>query len=276
MRERLSHSDAQRTAEDARNRQEENNHLKQEVLEATKVEKEGKKKVEELEYKIKNAKQLKEKELKDADAAVKKCKKAVEASKKEWSQKEAEEKALKGEVADLEKSIKEAEEQIQACLEAIKGYAAEVEKLTTDLNEAQEAVGQAKQVVKAQKDAVAKNNKEINMEGAKSEKIKKLNSDRDLKVQELHHKISKVSVILMWMLDMIYLLFFLQASSEVKDSAARVAQLLEKYEWIAVDKKFFGESGSAYDFDATDPEQAEKRLKTLQENMVIKYTFHMN
>ena len=98
--------------------------LREEIEAARATEADASKKVKDLEYKIKNAKQLKEKELKDAEAAVKQCKKDLEASKKQWSVKEAEEDALKLELKDLEKSIQEAKEQIRACEEAIKGECA--------------------------------------------------------------------------------------------------------------------------------------------------------
>ena len=56
-------------------------------------------------------------------------------------------------------------------------------------------VGQAaKDAVKEQKEAVAKNNKEINSEHAKSDKIKKQNDERRLKAKELQHSITKVRI----------------------------------------------------------------------------------
>ncbi len=48
--------------------------------------------------------------------------------------------------------------------------------------------------------------------------------------------------------------------------------MLEKYEWISVDRKFFGEPGSAYDFKATDPNDAAKRIKKLEENKVCAHS----
>ena len=63
--------------------------------------------MKELEYKIKNAKQLKEKEMKAAEAEVKNCKKDVDAAKKQWGAKEAEEAALTMEIAELKKAIDE-------------------------------------------------------------------------------------------------------------------------------------------------------------------------
>lgn len=52
---------------------------------------------------------------------MKKCKKELAASKKAWSEKEGEEASLKLELQELQKSIAEAHEQVNACMEAIKG-----------------------------------------------------------------------------------------------------------------------------------------------------------
>ena len=52
---------------------------------------------------------------------MKKCKKELAASKKQWSEKEGEEARLKLELQELEKSIADAEQQIKACEEAIQG-----------------------------------------------------------------------------------------------------------------------------------------------------------
>lgn len=41
--------------------------------------------------------------------------------------------------------------------------------------------------------------------------------------------------------------------------------MLDKYEWIGLDRKFFGEPGSAYDFKATDPQEAGKKIQKLEE-----------
>ncbi len=57
----------------------------------------------------------------EAEAEVKKCKKALADSKKAWSEKEAEEASLKLELEELDKAIKEAQTQIANCDEAING-----------------------------------------------------------------------------------------------------------------------------------------------------------
>lgn len=217
------------------------------MVEAREVETEAGKKVKDLEYKIKNAKQLKEKELKEADVDVKKCKKAKEAAKAKWTDQEDEEARLKLEIQELKKSIAEAMEQLNACDEALEGMANSLKALIEELAEGREAAKAAKDAVKAQKDAVAKNNKEINAQHAKIEKISKENKEKELGIQEMNHKMSK-------------------AAEEAKDAKHTVQAMVKKYEWISVDRKFFGEPGSAYDFNATNPKDAAKRVHKLEEN----------
>ena len=64
VRERLSHTDHHRLAEEMKALKTETNTLKNDVEEAKRVEAEATKKLKEIDYKIKNAKAIKEKELK--------------------------------------------------------------------------------------------------------------------------------------------------------------------------------------------------------------------
>ena len=42
--------------------------------------------------------------------------------------------------------------------------------------------------------------------------------------------------------------------------------LLEKYNWIAEEKQFFGQANSPYDFNVNNPKEAEKRIQKLTDN----------
>ena len=39
--------------------------------------------------------------------------------------------------------------------------------------------------------------------------------------------------------------------------------LLQNYDWIADEKKYFGQQNTAYDFKANDPKEAERRIQKL-------------
>ena len=41
--------------------------------------------------------------------------------------------------------------------------------------------------------------------------------------------------------------------------------MLVKYDWISDERKYFGQANTAYDFKATDPKDAGKRIQKLQE-----------
>jgi len=41
--------------------------------------------------------------------------------------------------------------------------------------------------------------------------------------------------------------------------------MLVRYDWISDERKYFGQPNTAYDFKATDPKEAGKRIQKLQE-----------
>ena len=41
--------------------------------------------------------------------------------------------------------------------------------------------------------------------------------------------------------------------------------MLQQHDWIADDKKYFGQPNTAYDFQTNNPKEAERRIHKLQE-----------
>ena len=46
---------------------------------------------------------------------------------------------------------------------------------------------------------------------------------------------------------------------------SQVKRMLSEHEWIAADQQFFGQPNTSYDFKATDPVDASKRIGKLEE-----------
>ena len=53
--------------------------------------------------------------------------------------------------------------------------------------------------------------------------------------------------------------------NRVSFSPRQVTLLLEKYDWIADERQFFGQPNSPYDFSVNDPKEAERRIQKLTE-----------
>lgn len=153
------------------------------------------------------------------------------------------------EISELKKSISEANDQLEAIEESIKNYDIEWKKLEASLAEVKSEATEAKEAVKEQKEAVAATNKEIGQAQGKVEKLNKNIKDAELEIQQLKHKMSK-------------------AADEAKAAKKQVEDMLAKYEWIAVDRKFFGQPNTAYDFQATDPKEAQKKIQKLEATKV--------
>ena len=50
-----------------------------------------------------------------------------------------------------------------------------------------------------------------------------------------------------------------------KEFSLKVENMLNKYEWIASEKQFFGQTNTAYDFSGNDMKEVGRRLTKLQD-----------
>lgn len=53
--------------------------------------------------------------------------------------------------------------------------------------------------------------------------------------------------------------------SLILDTFLQVESMLEHYDWIVDERKFFGQPNTIYDFSTQDPKEAEKRIQKLSE-----------
>lgn len=109
----------------------------------------------------------------------------------------------------------------------------------------QEEVQAARAEVKEQKDALAKCSKALQEKNVRKDKIGKERGAHGLNTQEKEHEATK-------------------AKEEVRSAKHRVEGMLAEHEWIADDRKFFGQPNTHYDFKATDPKEAGQRIQKLE------------
>ncbi|XP_042207391.1 structural maintenance of chromosomes protein 2-like, partial [Homarus americanus] len=153
---------------------------------------EGEEKVKEIEDKIKNSKALKEKELKAAKVALEKCKKVAEETRSKWNLKKQEEETLKLEICELEQSIETTKVQINSSVEVLEQYQVQMKALEEEIAQGKSEVTAAQAAVKAQKETLSAQNKEITAMSARKEQIIKNTDEAQLEIKQLDHKLSKL------------------------------------------------------------------------------------
>jgi len=222
---------------------EQNNILK----EAQETQKKTQQKVKDLEYKLKNASALREKELKEADKRVAESKKKMENSAAKSKDHLQEVDSIRLEIETLQKEMQNYEEQLVAVGESIQNINAALKDLDEEVAASKVAVKKAQDALNQHKATLKAYNEDIsNCDREKREK-KKENDECELKIQEMEHKITKFQ-------------------KDSKETCRYVESLIEKYSWIADERKYFGQPNTAYDFSVQDPKEAEKRIQKLSEN----------
>ncbi|XP_019642179.1 PREDICTED: structural maintenance of chromosomes protein 2-like [Branchiostoma belcheri] len=203
-------------------------------------------KVKELEKKMKEAQQHREKELKEAEKNVGKAKEKAEKSSKQMREKGQELEAVKLEAEELKKEISGYEDQMKAVDQAIAGYEEQVEELKKKAAETKKCVEAAQAELNQAREVLRECNKEIGERNKEAKELDKEKNEAQLKIQELEHKVNK-------------------HNKDSKDAAKSVEHMLNKYEWIASDRKFFNQPNTPYDFKANNPKEAGRRLQKLEE-----------
>ena len=207
--------------------------------------KERTQKLKDLDFKVKNAKAIKDKQLKAAEDQVKKCKKAAEESKSSWSAKEHEEGSLRMELDELKKSISNAEEQLKLVAQTMTTWESQISEQKEEVEKAVSEVNDAKEELKKQKDVLHAQVKEIKSKTNKKEGINKKVVEKGLEIQQLNHSITK-------------------SVEDVNNANRKVKSMLSDHQWINEDRKYFGQVNSTYDFKANDPVEAGRKIQKLE------------
>ncbi|MGH0136108.1 UNVERIFIED_CONTAM: hypothetical protein FKN15_008318 [Acipenser sinensis] len=219
----------------------------EEVLKKTKeVQKKAEEKYKVLENKMKNAEAEREKELKEAQQKLNAAKKKADISNKKMKEKQQEADALVLELEELKREQAAYEQQIEAVDEAMKSIQEQIDSMVSEVSKNKEAVKKAQEDLAKQKEIILTQDKEIKDKLSEASKLREQNNDAQLKIKELEHNINK-------------------HKKDSADATARVAKMLDEYEWIATEKHLFGQPNTAYDFKTNNPKEAGQRLKKLQE-----------
>lgn len=205
------------------------------------------KRIEELEYKIKHTKSIRDKELKEAELNLEKAKKDCESNKANVLEKEQEVYQLKLEIEELKKSIESSDHTLAELENSIVLHQKEVDSASKIVEKAKESADYLKEQVKEQKRILNAHSTEINkLIKQKESTSRQIENDR-LQIKKLKHEIHLIE-------------------NEGKDAAKTVHAMLKKYQWISQERHLFGEKNSGYDFKSNDfmPEKIEGKLKSLQ------------
>ncbi|KAL4236668.1 Structural maintenance of chromosomes protein 2 [Mactra antiquata] len=216
------------------------------ALKTDEIKKKNSQKVKDLENKIKNGKQLREKELKDAEQGVTQAKKKMEDSSKKMKQKYQEVDSIKLEIEELKKEIKSYEEQLITVEETIKEYNTQLEELGQKTNEAKDIVKEAQEEVNKQKALLKACDKDIGAKVSEQKGLLKEQHNAEISIKEMENKTAKFQ-------------------KDSKDAANMVENMLQNYDWIHDEKKYFGKPNTAYDFKVNDPKESERRIQKLTE-----------
>ncbi|NXF45400.1 SMC2 protein, partial [Oceanites oceanicus] len=199
-----------------------------------------------LENKMKNAETECEKELKNAQQKLDDAKEKSDASSKKMKEKQQEVEAVVLELEELKQEQVSYKTRLKASDKAIKLYQEEVNAMAAEVSKTKESVEKSQKELAEQKEVIALQDKAIKAKSEEAVKYREQNNELQLKIKALEYKVSK-------------------HHQETADAAAKVTKMLEEYEWIASEKRLFGQPNTAYDFKANDPEEAGQKLQKLQE-----------
>lgn len=203
-------------------------------------------KIKEVKFKISDSKGHRERELKAAEAEMKRLKKKSEESRKNWKKHEQEFETLRLEIVELKQSIEQSEKQIEELNTKIEEMQINLKDATENNSSLSKQISELKAQLQEQKNKINSQNKELKTRHIRREKITKLNEDLNLEIKVLENKIGKTEA----------------ANS---DAVNKIKQLENQHLWIVEDKEYFGAKNTRYDYTKENPVDAGKKLKLVVE-----------
>ncbi|NXW58265.1 SMC2 protein, partial [Eurystomus gularis] len=203
-------------------------------------------KYKELENKMKNAKAGGKKKLEDAGQKLDNAKKKAETSSQQLKDKQQEIEALLLEFQELKQEQDSHEQQIAATEKAIKSYQEQVNAMVAEMSKTKESLEKSQKELAEQKEVIMLQDKALAAKSDERLKYVEQNNELQLQIKAVECNISK-------------------HHQDTADAATKISKLLKEYEWIAADKRLFGQPNTPYDFKMNNPKEAAEKLQKFQE-----------
>lgn len=198
--------------------------LTQRMNVARNLEKDGAKRAKDIEIQLKDAVNIRDKQLKGAENQLNILKKKAEQSRKEWQKREQESETLELEIKELKKTIESGNEQLLQAEEENNIFQQKGETLEQELEETKAKVKELQNNVKQQKDIINRQNKDMQKLMTRKDDIIKQNTEWQLDIKKLNHEINDIK-------------------KYASDCRQKVSELVRKYEWIEQEKAYFAKKG---------------------------------
>ncbi|EFN85328.1 structural maintenance of chromosomes protein 2 [Harpegnathos saltator] len=219
--------------------------LMQRITTAKNLEIESTKRARDIELKLKDAVNIREEQLKEAENQLNILKKKAEKSHKEWQNREQESETLELEIKELKQTIESGNEQLFQTEKESNMYKEKGETLEEELKEVKIKVAELQSMVKEQKDIIIKQNKDMRKLTTKKEDIIKQNKEFELDIKKLNHEINAIK----------------KCATDCKH---KVSEFTQRYEWIKEEKAYFGKKGGIYDFEVNKPDEMSQKIQHLE------------
>lgn len=198
--------------------------LTQRMVTAKNLEKENTKRAKDIETQLKDAVNIRERQLNEIETQLNILKKKAEQSRNEWQKREQESETLELEIKELKQSIENGNEQLLQTKEESNRFEEKGTSLQQELEETKSKVIELQNNVKKQKDIVNQQNKDMQKLITKKEDIIKQNKDLELDIKKLNHEINDIK-------------------KRAAECRQKVLELTRKYDWIDQEKSYFGKKG---------------------------------
>lgn len=247
LKDQLNQTDRHQLTVDVKDLKDRMEELTQKVKNCEATIKEGQQKANSIEEKMKDAKSIRERELKSAQAEMARLKKKAEESRATWKKHEHDYNSANLEIKELKDGIQSSMKQIEEIDELIANLSKQIDERTAELEEAKSAAQEMQEQVKSKKHEISVQSKEIHAAQNRQDQIKKSMGDWELEIKRLKLESEKLR-------------------NNAAISEENVEKLADTYDWIEKDKHQFGNRGGLYDFQENDPKDIEKKLTKLEEN----------